>query len=137
MKLLCRKCNVYYEDPELKFCSKCGTTLEEVNICPKCHTENELDFVFCAKCGTKLNENSTIVTASNRDLSPSPTATPVTPTKLNEKPKEYTGSINNDQYNNTSKRDAQNDGIFGNPTITIMLIVLAIVGLTVLAIPSK
>ena len=48
MKLLCRKCNVYYEDPELKFCSKCGTTLEEVNICPKCHTENDLDFVFCA-----------------------------------------------------------------------------------------
>ena len=57
MKLLCRKCNVYYEDPELKFCSKCGTTLEEVNICPKCHTENDLDFVFCAKCGTRLNGN--------------------------------------------------------------------------------
>ncbi len=54
---LCRKCNVNYDDPERNFCSKCGSTLVEVNVCPNCHTENSLDFAFCKKCGTKLNSN--------------------------------------------------------------------------------
>lgn len=52
---LCRKCNVSYDDPERIFCSKCGSTLVEANICPNCHTENSLDFAFCKKCGTKLD----------------------------------------------------------------------------------
>lgn len=55
---LCRKCKVSYEDPERNFCTKCGNALEEVNICPNCHTENSLDFAFCKKCGTKLDGSS-------------------------------------------------------------------------------
>lgn len=130
---LCRKCNVSYDDPELRFCSKCGTTLEEVNICPKCNTENELDFVFCVKCGTKLNGSSARITASNHVLSPSPTVTPI---KMNERPKDYPRSVNNYQYN-TSRRDTQNDGIFGNPTTLILLIVFVVIVLTILAIPRR
>ena len=63
---LCRKCNLYYDNPELNFCSKCGGTLETMNICPNCHTENGLDFVFCKKCGTKLNGNNTEETTTNK-----------------------------------------------------------------------
>lgn len=62
---LCHKCNVYYDDEELRFCSKCGSTLEEANVCPNCHTVNNSDFVFCIKCGAKLNGNSVGVSASN------------------------------------------------------------------------
>ena len=54
---LCRKCNVYYDGQELTFCFKCGSKLEDVNICLKCHTVNDLDATFCKKCGTKFNES--------------------------------------------------------------------------------
>ena len=69
---LCRKCNVSYEDPELKFCSTCGTTLEEVNICPKCNAINPPDFLFCAKCGTKLNDYGKEKPVSNANPQPQP-----------------------------------------------------------------
>ncbi len=76
---LCRKCNLYYENPELNFCSKCGSTLETINICPNCHTENGLDFSFCKKCGTKLNDSSVEETTPTKNETPDvqtiPTAT--------------------------------------------------------------
>jgi len=37
-----------------KFCSKCGTPLE--NVCPKCGCKNDPDDEFCGECGTKLGE---------------------------------------------------------------------------------
>ena len=56
---LCRKCSIYYNDDEgFSFCSTCGSKLEDVNICPKCNTTNEMDYAFCIKCGTKLSGNS-------------------------------------------------------------------------------
>lgn len=71
---ICRKCNLYFENPELNFCSKCGNTLETINICPSCHTENGLDFVFCKKCGTQLKVNNAEKTTSNKVTSNTQTA---------------------------------------------------------------
>ena len=63
---LCRKCNVYYDGQELVFCSKCGNKLEDVNICLKCHTVNDLDATFCKKCGTNLNESVALESVSDQ-----------------------------------------------------------------------
>ena len=119
---LCRECNVTYDNDEICFCYKCGSKLDNVNICPKCHTENNLDFAFCAKCGTKLNANnndsSTLATASSD--------------QINEKPSNITSNVNNYQYNTTVK-DTNSDSMFGNPVTLIMVIVLAIVVLTLMA----
>lgn len=53
----CSNCNRHIEDDAQLFCAKCGAPLVEKNVCPNCHTENELDFAFCKKCGAKLNGN--------------------------------------------------------------------------------
>lgn len=102
---LCKKCNVYYEDPELKFCSKCGTTLEEVNICPHCNAINPPDFLFCAKCGTKLNDDSKGKPVSN-NVSPqsqsenSIVADPVKPQQQMKNARGYDNTIAKPQITN-------------------------------------
>ena len=117
---LCRKCNVTYDHDEICFCYKCGSKLDNVNICPKCHTENNLDFAFFAKCGTKLNDNNGSLASAM-----------VSPVQINEKSRNIT-SNDNYQYNTTVK-DTDSDSIFDNPVTLIMMIILAIVGLTFLA----
>ena len=117
---LCRKCNVTYDNDEICFCYKCGSKLDNVNICPKCHTENNLDFAFCAKCGTKLNDNNGSLASAM-----------VSPVQINEKSRNIT-SNDNYQYNTTVK-DTDSDSIFDNPVTLIMTIILAIVVLTFLA----
>lgn len=95
---LCRKCNVYYEDEELSFCPTCGTALEEANICPKCNTINELDFMFCSKCGTPLKNNGVNKAVSTNNVisgsQPVMTTQPVAPQEANKsKLKYYIGGL--------------------------------------------
>ncbi|MFW6072291.1 MAG: zinc-ribbon domain-containing protein [Thermoplasmatota archaeon] len=37
-----------------KFCSKCGTELEEISLCPNCDSEVREDDNYCPQCGTEL-----------------------------------------------------------------------------------
>jgi hypothetical protein len=57
----CPKCK-HENKADRKFCSKCGTPLE--NICPKCGFKNDPDDEFCGKCGIKLTETTTPVPVS-------------------------------------------------------------------------
>jgi class 3 adenylate cyclase/regulation of enolase protein 1 (concanavalin A-like superfamily)/tetratricopeptide (TPR) repeat protein len=50
----CPKCNTENKEGR-KFCSKCGSKLE--NVCPKCGYKNDLDDTFCGECGVELGVN--------------------------------------------------------------------------------
>lgn len=48
--IVCPNCN--NEVPKGKFCSKCGSVLQ--NLCPKCGTKLHAEANFCHECGEKL-----------------------------------------------------------------------------------
>ncbi len=52
----CPKCK-HENKSGRKFCSRCGTPLE--NVCPKCGYKNDPDDEFCGECGAKLADNMT------------------------------------------------------------------------------
>jgi hypothetical protein len=41
-------------DPDAKFCDKCGAALATSAACPSCGRENEADANFCDECGASL-----------------------------------------------------------------------------------
>lgn len=43
-------------DPDSRFCKKCGSRLPGPRICESCQTQNEADAEFCTRCGTKFGE---------------------------------------------------------------------------------
>ena len=54
----CPECGMRI-DHGMKFCPKCGKSLEEYkrgNLCPKCGMEIEKDMKFCPKCGMKIEK---------------------------------------------------------------------------------
>jgi predicted ATPase/class 3 adenylate cyclase/regulation of enolase protein 1 (concanavalin A-like superfamily) len=53
----CPKCGSDNKEGR-RFCSKCGSKLE--NVCPECGFVNEPDDVFCGGCGAKLAESKSV-----------------------------------------------------------------------------
>ncbi len=43
-------------DPDSRFCKKCGSRLPGPRTCASCQTENEADAEFCTRCGSKFVE---------------------------------------------------------------------------------
>jgi len=55
----CPKCNTENKEGR-KFCSKCGSKLE--NVCPKCGYKNDPNDTFCGECGAELGVTRKAIT---------------------------------------------------------------------------
>ena len=59
-KVVCKNCcSSFYYDPQIMFCSKCGSALEDKSLqnknCITCNSVNDIGNAFCSVCGSKLN----------------------------------------------------------------------------------
>jgi len=61
----CPKCK-HENQVGRKFCSKCGTPLE--NVCSKCGFKNDPDDEFCGECGAKLTESTILSIPKLEDM---------------------------------------------------------------------
>ena len=53
--MICPKCG--NENPELvKFCDRCGASLEQGKVCSRCGTKNPQTSKFCYRCGANLDQ---------------------------------------------------------------------------------
>lgn len=58
-KVVCKNCcSSFNYDPQIMFCSKCGSTIEDKSLqnknCIMCNSANDIDNAFCSICGSKF-----------------------------------------------------------------------------------
>lgn len=68
----CPKCNAELR-PGARFCTKCGTKIEEQPVCTKCGAPLKPGAKFCTKCGTKVQ---TAPVVENEPKAPQPQTAP-------------------------------------------------------------
>lgn len=69
--MYCKKCG-FQVGGSSRFCSKCGTKLEnaepESKVCPSCKKTFDFNMFFCDVCGNRLKEQSAIgIISNNKD----------------------------------------------------------------------
>lgn len=53
--IACGRCGKMNQ-PDAKFCQKCGTPLLTERVCAQCGNPNDVDARFCDRCGTELTD---------------------------------------------------------------------------------
>ena len=126
---ICLNCQLEYDD-KFAFCKKCGTKLEtkeEEKICPNCMKEDKTDGVFCPYCGSILDRNKSDVLSVQHNNAVNVNA---------QQSKENNNSYISD-HEVINEKEKKKGFLSDNPGCLMVLIVLAIVILTILAICLK